>query len=463
MFSTLFIKEIQQLLYSFRFHVSLIIVLLVFIIGSFAFIRLYSEEKANYLVYHKEYLKNLEEQAKNASALATNHKIYVLEPRSNSIISDCKESMLPNQFLYSAYNVFDFEVRHDNINPLLKPVQSLNWSFIVSVCMSFLALLFAFDTISGEKEDHTLSLALSNPVSRASFLWAKYAAILSVITVITILGILISMLIIGISGKILISTGFLAEAAGFIIITFLLIALVTVFGLLSSVISRNSNVSLLVSLCFWLFFAIIIPNTSVYWANKLFPIEHRNEVEAKIRQGSEDLSKNAPPGSWSSSSDPFYERHKLRADLQMKLMENDKKFTLNYINDMFRQFEKTRSFTLLSPIAQFDYLNEVDLGGGYLRLKKNWNDLQTYQSQFLAWFKAFDAKDDKSPHWYNPNEDYSTSRKEVNLQDVPVYTEKIITIGQRIRQSGVYVALLLVYTTIIFFVSFILFVRYDVR
>jgi hypothetical protein len=213
-----------------------------------------------------------------------------------------------------------------------------------------------------------------------------------------------------------------------------------------------------------LLFAIIIPNTSVYWANKLFPIEHRNEVEAKIKQGNEDLSKNAPPGSWSSSSrDPFYERHKLRADLQMKLMENDKKFTLNYINDMFRQFEKTRSFTLLSPIAQFDYLNEVDLGGGYLRLKKNWNDLQTYQSQLLVWFKAFDAKDDKSPHWYNPNEDYSTSRKEVKLQEVPVYTEKIITIGQRIRQSGVYIALLLVYTTIIFFVSFILFVRYDVR
>jgi ABC-type transport system involved in multi-copper enzyme maturation permease subunit len=464
MFSTLFIKEIQQLLYSFRFQVSLIIVLLVFMIGSIAFIRLYSEEKADYFIYHKEHLKNLEEQAKNASELATRRKYYVLEPRSNSIISDCKENMFPNQFIYSAYNVFNMEVRHDNVNPLLKPVQSLNWSFIVSVCMSFLALLFAFDTISGEKEDHTLCLALSNPVSRGSILWAKYTAILSVITVTTILGILVSILIIGISGKIQINPGFLAEAAGFVIITFLLIALVTVFGLLSSVVSRNSNVSLLVSLSFWLFFAIIIPNTSVYWATKLFPIEHRNEIEAKIQQGYENLCKNAPPGSWSSSGrDPFYDRHKLRADLQMKLMENDKKFTLSYINDMFSQFEKTRRFTLLSPIAQFDNLNEVDLGGGYLRLKKNWNDLQTYQSQFLAWFKAFDAKDDKSPHWYNPNEDYSTSKKEVKMQEVPVYTEKIIPIGQRISQSGVYIGLLLVYTTIIFFVSFILFVRYDIR
>jgi ABC-type transport system involved in multi-copper enzyme maturation permease subunit len=438
-------------------------VLLVFTIGTVAFIRLYSEEKANYFVYHKEQLKNLEEQAKNVSDLATRRKNYVLEPRPNSIISDCKENMFPNQFIYSAYNVFNLEVRHDNINPLLKPVQSLSWSFIVSVCMSFLALLFAFDTISGEKEDHTLSLGLSNPVSRGNILWAKYAAILSVITVTTIIGIIISLLITGISGEIKINSDFLYEAGGFVIITILLIALIAAFGLLSSVISRNSNVSLLVSLCFWLFFAIIIPNTSVYWANKLFPIDHRNVVEAKIAQGYEDLCKIAPPGSWSSSGDPFYDRHKLRADLQMKLMENEKKFNLSYINDMFHQFEKTRSFTLLSPIAQFDNLNEVDLGGGYLRIKKNWSDLQNYQSQFLVWFKAIDAKDPKSPHWYNPNERYSTSWRSVPIAEVPVYTEVLIPFATRISRSGIYIALLLAYTAILFFISFVLFVRYDVR
>ena len=463
MFSTLFIKEIQQLLYSFRFQVSLIIVLLVFTVGTIAFIRLYSEEKANYFVYHKEQLKNLEEQAKNASHLATRRNSYVLEPRSNSIISDCKEKMFPNQFIYSSYNVFNMEVRHDNVNPLLKPVQNLSWSFIVSVCMSFLALLFAFDSISGEKEDHTLSLTLSNEVSRGKILWAKYASILTVITATTVLGILISILIMSISGKISINTDFLIETGGFVIITFLLIALVTVFGLLSSVISRNSSVSLLVSLCFWLLFAIVIPNTSVYWANKLFPIEHRNEVEAKIAQGYEDLCKIAPPGSWSSSGDPFYERHKLRADLQMKLMENEKKFNLSYINDMFYQFEETRSITLLSPIAQFDNLNEVNLGGGYLRLKKNWNDLQNYQSQFQEWFRAFDAKDPGSPHWYNPYESYSTTWKPVSISEVPVYTEKLIPFTSRISQSGKYIALLFAYTAILFFISFVFFVKYDVR
>lgn len=144
-------------------------------------------------------------------------------------------------------------------------------------------------------------------------------------------------------------------------------------------------------------------------------------------------------------------------------MENEKKFIFSYINEMFDQFEKTRSFTLLSPIAQFDNLNEVALGGGYLRLKKNWNDLQNYQSQFLVWFKAFDANDPKSPHWYNPNESYSTSWKPVPIAEVPVYVEKPIPVAARISQSGGYIALLLTYTAILFFISFLLFIRYDVR
>lgn len=147
----------------------------------------------------------------------------------------------------------------------------------------------------------------------------------------------------------------------------------------------------------------------------------------------------------------------------MKLMDNEKKFNLSYINDMFHQFEETRSITLLSPIAQFDNLNEVNLGGGYRRLKENWNDLQNYQIQFLEWFKAFDAKDPKSPHWYNPNESYSTSWKSVSISEVPVYTEKIIPFSSRILQSGKYIALLLAYTAILFFISFVLFVKYDVR
>lgn len=111
---------------------------------------------------------------------------------------------------------------------------------------------------------------------------------------------------------------------------------------------------------------------------------------------------------------PFYPRHELRAKLYMNLMLCQKKHADNYYSQMFNQFEKIRTFTLLSPIDQFDYMNEAFLGGGYLRFRTNWDNLHIFQEQYPQWFKGIDAKDSKSPHWYNPLENFSTTRQAVS-------------------------------------------------
>jgi hypothetical protein len=89
--------------------------------------------------------------------------------------------------------------------------------------------------------------------------------------------------------------------------------------------------------------------------------------------------------------------------------------------------------------------------------------LHTYQAQFLEWFKAFDARDKNSPHWLNPYEDYSSSKLAINIGDVPAYSERVVPMTRRLTQSGVYIALLLVYATVLFLSTFVVFIRYDVR
>ena len=464
MFGIIFIREIQSYLYSLRFQASFGIVLLVFIIGSISFVKSFSEAQDNYSKYRQEQYKTLEDRAKNVSRLATQRSQFIMSPRENSLISDCKEQALPNQFAYSAYNVFDFSVRHNSANPLMKHAQTLNWSFIMSMILSFVTLLFAYDAISGEKEDRTLALCLSNPVSRGTLLFAKFAGIVTVTVCMAIIGILISLLIMSFAGIVNLNVGLFGETAGFIGITALFIAVMAVIGLLSSVLARDSNISLLISLCFWLAFAVIIPNTSVFWANKLFPIAHIDEVSQRIREGYETLNREAPDGSWSSNGgNPFFPRHELRANLQTKLMLNEKQHRDAYHTDMFRQFENTRLFTMISPMAQFDYMNEAMLGGGYLRLRKNWDDLHVFQTQFQQWFKDLDAKDEKSPHWYNPFEDLSTTSQEVSLDQVPVYTEQPANFVQRFGYMQTSFIFLLAMSIGVFVVCFMLLVRYDVR
>jgi ABC-type transport system involved in multi-copper enzyme maturation permease subunit len=360
--------------------------------------------------------------------------------------------------------VFGFSVRSNSANPLMKQAQALNWSFIVSMILGFVTLLFAYDAISGEKEDRTLALCLSNSISRGTILFAKFLSITAVTVSMLLIGLLISLLIMSLAGTVRLDGRLLGETAGFIGVSTLFIAAMAVIGLLSSVLTRNSNVSLLISLCFWLAFVVVIPNPAVFWANKLFPIANIDEVNQRINEGRETLNREAPEGSWSANNnDPFYTRHELRANLQTKLMLNEKQHKDAYYADMFRQFENTRLLTMISPMAQFDYMNEAMLGGGYLRFRKNWDDLRIFQTQFLQWFKDLDVKDEKSPHWYNPREDYSTSRKPVEIDQVPRYQEQIASFGQRIAFINGYLIALAATIVIFFLASFMVFRRYDIR
>jgi ABC-type transport system involved in multi-copper enzyme maturation permease subunit len=330
--------------------------------------------------------------------------------------------------------------------------------------LGFMTLLFAYDAISGEKEDRTLALCLSNPVSRGTVLFAKFLSIIAITVSMLVIGMLVSLIIMSLTGTVRMDGGLIGESAGFVGVSALFIAAMAVIGLLSSVISRNSNVSLLVALCFWLAFAVIIPNTSVFWANKLFPIAHIDEVNQRIEEGRQTLNREAPEGSWSANGgDPFYPKHELRANLQTKLMLNEKQHRDAYYADMFRQFENTRLFTMISPMAQFDYMNEAMLGGGYLRFRKNWDDLRIYQTQFLQWFKDLDIKDEKSPHWYNPNESISTTIQAVSLDQVPMYTEQSANFAQRLGYRRTSPIFLSVVAVGVFAVCFVLLVRYDAR
>lgn len=463
MFKILFIREIQNYLYSLRFQISFIIVILVFVIGTVSFLSSFSETDKNYAQLARKQQSELVERAENVSQVATYMDHYIISPRDNGVIADCKESVLPNEYTYNAYNVYGFSIRHNSNNPLLKRSDSLTWVFILSMFLSFVTLLFSFDSISGEKEDRTLALVFSNSVSRKSFLLSKLLSIVTVVAGMALVGMLISLIILAISGKVLLNANLIAEIACFGVVSLLFITVFASFGLLSSAVTRYSNVSLLISLCFWLFSAVVIPNTSVFWANKLFPIPTYDKVVQVMDEETSDIAKNAPGGSFATSSDPFAPFHELRANFQMNVMNAQKRHADAYYQQTFEQFEKTRNFTLISPIAQFEYINEAFLGGGYLRFKKNWNDMHIFQEQFLQWFKDVDAKDPKSPHWYNPYENLSTSVQAVAVDQIPRYQEKLAPFSQRLQFITGYLMAMIVMIALFFGLCFYFFVRYDVR
>ena len=459
------LHDIRNNILSLRLHIALILTLVVFSIGTVAYVMNFRTSMEEYRRYNTELMAESRDTAEdNLSRLAVRRQHFIPEPRGNVFIDDSREKYLPNTFEHSAYNVFGFEMRSGSTNPYLQTFQELNWMFIVSIIISFMVFLLTFDTISGEKETKTLAGSLANSLSRGTLLIGKYFSAIITTLLVLIPGMSVSLIIILITGTVVMTITTILEIAGFLFTVVIFVTCIAAFGILTSVVSRSSNVSLLIALTFWLVFVAIVPNTALFWADTLFPIEKMEIVSERISQAREDINRNAPEGSWAASgSNPFLPQHELRAANQTKLMNSEMQIRNAHYQNMFRQFKLVQLLTFLSPISLFEYLSEAVVGGGYLRFQKVWQDLHTYQVQFLAFFKERDAQDPDSPHWYNPVEDYSTTRKPVSFEELPLFAEKTISFGERFAYASTFLLVMIIYTAVIFFATFALFVRYDVR
>jgi len=464
-FRTVLKREILHNLYSLRFLISLALVIAAFAAGAASFVRSQAADLEEHREIQGQYLANMRALAEgSATDLAVRRQTYTLKPRASGFIADAQEKYLPNAVVYSAWNVFAFQNRSGSANPFLVRFDELSWTFIAALVVSFIALLFTFDAVSGEKETKTLALSLANPVSRGALLGGKMASAVLSVTAIVLMGALTGLVIVIVLGPEGVSAALAGEVLGFLAAAALLAATFAAFGLLASVVARNANVSLLLALTFWLAFAVVIPNSSTFLAKGLYPIESAETVQRNVTAAFGDLDKNAPPGSWMmNSGNPFLPQHELRANLQMKRLRAEKGIRDKYHQAMFRQFERTRLLTAVSPVALFEYLTEAVAGGGYLRFRKAWDDLHVYQGQLLGFFKALDAADKDSPHWFNPNENVSTTRKPVAFERVPQFEERPLALADRVGPALKYLIINVFLLSAVYFLAFIAFVRYDVR
>ncbi|MGZ8866495.1 MAG: ABC transporter permease subunit, partial [Candidatus Aminicenantales bacterium] len=157
MFRVVVKRELLHNLYSLRFLISLALVIAVFAAGAGSFAGSSAASLAKYREAQGQFLETMRGLAgQDATELAVRKQTYTLKPRTDGFISDAKERYLPNAIVFSAWNVFSFQNKSGTANPFLKRYDELSWAFIAALIISFIALLFTFDAVSGEKESKTL-------------------------------------------------------------------------------------------------------------------------------------------------------------------------------------------------------------------------------------------------------------------------------------------------------------------
>lgn len=157
---------------------------------------------------------------------------------------------------------------------------------IASLLQLFLPLLIiflCFQSVSKERENHTLKLLYAQGLKPSSLLWGKIMGNYLLIILITIPAFLMMLLAVGIKEPSLM-TRTIAFSTCYLLY-FLILVCIFVYV---SALSKSSKNALLTSLGLWVFFCIMLPKIVTGFANNWYGLPSRGEFNKAIETGTKN-------------------------------------------------------------------------------------------------------------------------------------------------------------------------------
>lgn len=165
----------------------------------------------------------------------------------------------------------------------------LDMEFLIRVALGLLAILLAFDAVSGEKETGTLRLAISQPISRAGFLMGKLVAGAIALLVPVAVAFLVALVISKIFGmESLPADGSIKLLLIFIASSIYLICFYSL-GLLISSLTRSQKTSIIVLLVIWVVLTLAASPVATFTAQAASQAPNRYIIETQKKALDDDL------------------------------------------------------------------------------------------------------------------------------------------------------------------------------
>ncbi|MFC2167665.1 ABC transporter permease subunit [Acidobacteriota bacterium] len=202
-------------------------------------------------------------------------------PEILSILNLGVTNRLGNSVLMSLRQIPSPEKKYAQENSLLNIFTSLDLTLVYKIVISLLAMLFAFDAISGEKENGTLKLLVAQGASRFKVILGKYFGNMLTLMASFLISLFIAFLIIILHFPNLKMVDWMRIVL-FAVLTMFYMSLFFLFGLLISAMTKKASHSLIFCLFVWIFFVIIIPNLSTYLATVIKPVPPEKTLEVQI-------------------------------------------------------------------------------------------------------------------------------------------------------------------------------------
>ena len=338
-----------------------------------------------------------------------------------------------------------------NLTNVRPDVTAIDWGFIVGYVLSLIALLFTFDSISGERERGTLRLILANPMPRHIVLIGKFLGVLTSIFIPFTLAVFINLFAISTSSEVHLGAEMWWRLCVIFIVAVLYTGLFVALGLLVSARVRQSAVSLVILLLMWVTFVVFIPSTLASIASGFSPAPMTSDEF--VERGSQLHDK---------LSDKYYaqgENPLSKSEFVTKDAEARERLNQEHLTQQIAQIESVRAATRVSPAALVQHLLESFAGTGFNRHVQFLENAQRYARQYREFVIDTDKADPDSPHIIGVRE--GMSRKPVSPESIPRF-EDSLSLGRDFNAVALDLLLLVLIVLVLMSGAYLAFVRVQV-
>ena len=342
----------------------------------------------------------------------------------------------------------------DNVRP---DVTKVDWGFIIGYVLSLVALLFTFNSISGEREHGTLRLTLANAIPRHTVLIGKFFGAFVSINIPFILAVLINLLVISTSSDVYLGSETWGRLGIVLFIGVLYTCLFLALGLLVSTRVQRSAVSLVILLLVWVVFVVFMPSTLALIAGRSTssgPTYDFYERTSKARdelRGDYFRRYEEPEGST--------RRIQLDGAYVTEDAERQEQLHTERLNQRISEVHRARTITRISPVTIVQHLFEAFAGTGFERHLQFLENVQSYARQFRDFINDTDRTDPESLRIFGARE--GMSKKPVNPEAVPKF-EDMLSLSKDFNAAAVDLLLLTLFVVVLLSGAYLAFVRVEV-
>lgn len=337
-------------------------------------------------------------------------------------------------------------------------IPPMDWGFIIGVLGGLIGGLFVYDSISEERNSGTLRLMLSNPISRSSVLVGK------------ILGGMIGFLMAVMPGMIfcillnstILSFSDLVRLLLIFALSLLYFLVIVCSGIVVSSITSNPSNSLTLLLLIWSIWAFILPQATSFIMSEVIgepgqprKISYQNIVMNKWNKRLRDRAGNLKEDPTRNIETMRQWGEFMREFAYALQRDRDKD-----LEERVKQAEKARMWIRLSPSLIYRYAVEGISGTGLSGYKDFVEQARNYREEFLDFLKRADMDDPESPHVFWVIE--GMSKREVSFDLLPKFEYKR-RLSYGIREAMMDIGILAALGVLMFLLSYLAFMRADVR